>query len=373
MKKKICLLIILLLALTVIPVKATDLIASNDETLIAPNENELIVAPEQEESNFIADNVVDTNKLIDGTAFVAGNHVTVASPIDGALFVAGNVINLSSTQDILFAAGNNLSLHDIKTKDAFVAGTIINVDSSEIRDLYAAANTININSNIYRNAYLGGNSVTLTSRIEGDAYIEAENIVITKDAQILGTLKYPENASITIAKGANVKAKKTYKTTEVKTNYLSVIGNQLFDYLSMLLIGIILLALNKKVFNKIDKIKLETNTLAKEFGMGFACLLAAPIAAIICMMTGIGVPLGIIVLMIYGIMAYLSFIPTAYYLGHVLLRKKIKNKFFYFALALLGIYIIRLIPILGGLVTFVAICFGLGVYTDLLLKQVKQK
>lgn len=365
MKKKICLIIILVLSLAVIPVKATD--------LIAPHENDLIVTPEKEKSNFIANDIVDTKKLIDGTAFIAGNNVKVASPINGALFAAGNNVRLSSTQDILFAAGNDLLLEDIKTKDAFVAGSIINIESSEIRDLYATAKKININSNIYRNAYLGGDEVTISSRIEGDADIAAEKITLTKDAQVLGTLKYPEDAKITIANGASVGKTKTYKDTEVKATYTSVISDQIYAYLSMLLIGIILLALNKKVFNKIEKIKLETNTLVKEFGMGFAFLVVVPIASIIGMMTVIGIPLSLIVLALYIIMIYISIIPTAYYLGNVLLKKKIKNKFAIFAIALLCLYVLRLIPVIGGLVTFISLCFGLGVFTDLLLKQVNGK
>lgn len=366
MKKKLLLITILLLTVVFIPVKA--------ENLIAPHENDVILTPEKEKSNFIADNSVKTDKLIDGTAFIAGNTVNVESPINGAAFVAGNNVNLSSTQDILFVAGNNISLENINTKDAFVAGSNINIKSSLIRDLYVAGSDILIDSNVSRNAYVGGDTVTIDSNIAGNLDVDASTIILKDGASIGGTLKYPKNAKITIAKDVKINKTKTYN---VKSNssatFMSKVTDQAMAYLSMLLIGIILLALNKKVFSKIEKIKKELNVLAKEFGIGFAFLVVVPIAAIIAMMTVIGVPLSIIVLMLYGIMIYLSIIPTAYYLGYVCLHKQIKNKFGFFAIALLCLYVLRLIPVIGGLVSFISLCFGLGVYTDLLLKQVKGK
>ena len=358
MKKKIFLLIVLLMTLIIVPVKALD-----------------VVEVEKEKSNFVAGDTVKLEKFVDGTAFAAGNNVTVTSSIDGAAFVAGNNVSLTSKQDILFAAGNMVTLAGVNTKDAFVAGSHINIQTSTIRDLYAVAEEIRIDSDISRNAYLGGSTVIINGKINGNVEVAADTIKIGEGAEITGNLNYPEDANITITNGAIINKTTTYKNTNAnkQVTLASKLLDRLYAFLGMLLIGIILMALNKKAFTKIEKISKDLSTFAKNVGIGFIFLVVLPIAAIIAMCTVIGLPLGIISLLIYGIMIYLSIIPTAYYLGNICLKDKIKNKYLIFVIALLTIYILRIVPVIGGLVTFISICFGLGVYTELLKSNIKTK
>ena len=351
MKKKICLILILLLTLIIVPVGA------------------------KSKDNFIADDDVKVTKSIGATTFVAGNTVNVNSEIDGALFAAGNNVSLTSSEDILFAAGNNVTVESVITKDAFLAGSSVNIQASTIRDLYAAASNIRVDSDIMRNAYLGGDTVIINSKINGDVEIAADTIKLGEGAEIVGTLNYPEDAKLDVAEGAIINKKTTYEVEKINTEtmFMTSVLDRVYAFLGMLLIGIILMALNKKVFTKIGKINKDLNTFAKEFGMGFVFLVVVPVAAIIAMCTVIGLPLAIISLMIYGIMIYLSVIPTAYYLGNAFLKDKIKNEFFVFAISLLVIYLLRVIPVIGGLVTFISLCFGLGVYTELLKSNIKTK
>ncbi|MBQ3297676.1 MAG: hypothetical protein IJG97_02600 [Bacilli bacterium] len=350
MKKKVGLLLVLMIALLIVPVGA------------------------KSSNNFIADNSIKLADSIEATTFAAGNTVSIASNIDGALFVAGNDVTLNSSQDLLFAAGNMILIEGVNTKDAFVAGSSIDVKPSIIRDLYATAQTINIDSEISRNAYLGGETVVINSKINGDAQIDAETIKIGKNAAITGTLNYPENAKITITNGAVINKTKTYKNNiSTEKTMASKLLDRLYAFLGMLLIGLILMALNKKVFTKIEKINKDLSTFAKNLGIGFVFLVIVPVAAIIAMCTVIGVPLAIISLLIYGIMIYLSVIPTAYYLGNIILKDYIKNKYVLFIVSLLIIYVLKMIPGLGGLVTFISLCFGLGVYTELLKSNIKVK
>lgn len=351
MKKKIYLILILLLTLVVVPVGA------------------------KSKDNFIANDDVKVTKSIGATTFVAGNTVNVNSEIDGALFAAGNNVSLTSSEDILFAAGNNITVESVVTKDAFIAGSSINIQSSTIRDLYVAASNIRVDSDIMRNAYLGGDTVVINSKINGDVEIAADTIKLGEGAEIVGTLNYPEDAKLDVTKGAIIGKKTTYEVEKINTEtmFMTSLLDRLYAFLGMLLIGIILMALNKKIFTKIGKINKDLNTFAKEFGIGFVFLVVVPVAAIIAMCTVIGLPLAFISLMIYGIMIYLSVIPTAYYLGNAFLKDKVKNEFFLFAISLLVIYLLRVIPVIGGLVTFISLCFGLGVYTELLKSNIKTK
>ena len=351
MKKKIFLILVLIISLIVVPVGA------------------------KSKENLIASDNTKVSKSIGATSFVAGNSVDVSSEIDGAAFIAGNNVSVSSMQDYLFTAGNSITVNGVTTKDAFIAGSTINIQSSSIRDLYAAAGEIRIDSDISRNAYLGGNKVIINGKINGDVEVSAEDITIGEEAEITGTINYPENANINISKTAKVANKTTYKVAEVskEASIISTIKARLIAFLSMLLIGILLMAFNKKIFTKISKIKKDIGVFAKDVGIGFIFLAVVPFAAIILLCTVIGIPLSIISLLIYGIMIYLSVIPTAYYLGNVFLKKHIKNEFLMFTVALFVIYVLKMIPGIGGLIGFISLCFGLGVYTELLRDKVKTK
>ena len=321
-------------------------------------------------------NDVVVDEEVGSTAFSAGNNVSTTSRVDGANFVAGNNVTVSSSQDMLFAAGNNVILEKVETKDAFVAGSQITVKSSIIRDLYAAAGNIKLDSDISRNAYLGGESVIINSKIGGNVDVDASTITIGNNAEITGTLNYPKNATINIAETAKIGEKTTYKTVEKtkKENELAgTILEKVYSYLAMLLIGIVLMLLNKKTFKQIDKIKKDFKVALKTTGIGFVSLVVVPIAAIIIITTIIGVPLGIISLIVYGLLIYLSVIPTAYYLGNIVLKDKIDNKYVVFALSLLVIYILKVIPVIGGLVGFISLLLGLGIYTELIKNKITEK
>ena len=354
MKKKWSVLVIVLMILSVIslPVYAT-------------------------EDNFLADNNLIVEKSIGATTFAAGNNVKTSSTIDGINFVAGNEVEVASKQDYVFAAGNNVKMDNAEAKDAFLAGSKVLVKDSTIRDLYAAAGIVEINSNVSRNAYLAGDSIYINGTIEGDLVVSAEKVILGEKAVITGSFKYPEGSSVKKEEGAEVGKEETYKDTNVEVDFHPTFAgkvlNNCLSYLSFLVVALLLLLLKKDLFKKLDKVEKEGMTVLKSFGIGFLTLVATPIMAFIVLFTIIGVPLSILTLIIYGVLIYLAKIPTSYYFGKWILKDKIKNDYWVLVLSLLGIYILKLIPIIGGWVSFFVLCFGLGLYVRLFLESTKKK
>ena len=328
-------------------------------------------------NGFHANDDLTLEKKIASTLFAAGNNVEVSSEVDGAAFVAGNNLTLSSKQDILFAAGNSIELKNVETKDAFIAGSKINIDNSYIRDLYIAADTIRIDSDVNRNVYLGGNKVTINGYIGGDCYISADNIRIGKEAQITGTLKYPEDSKISISETAIVNKEETYKgknfdvKISMKEMIMTYILAKLLSFLSLLVTALIVFAVARKIFKKMEKMDFDFTSGVKHFVIGFLSLIAIPVASIMVMITIIGIPIAIITLIMYGISLYLSSVATSYYLGHHLFKDKIKNDYLVLVISLLLLFILKLIPIIGGFVSLISLCMGLGLYLQVLKKSAK--
>ena len=347
MKKKMCIFLMILITVLIMPafVQAKNNIHIRDEVTI--------------------------NEKIDDTSFILGNLIKMNSEVEGINFVAGNNITLSSKQDYLFAAGNMINLVNIETKDAFVAGSTISIESSTIRTLYAAGTIITVNSDISKNANLAGDKIVINSKIEGDVYIAAEEITIGEEAVINGTLEYPSAAKINMSKTARISKTKTYKTTSTpnkKEMIASTIIEKAYSFLSMAIIGIILLSIIKPFFNKVEETQKEE--ILKQILTGFLVLIVTPVAALILICTVVGIPIGIISMLLYGILIYLSPIPTAYFIGKNLFKEKIKNNYSLLLISLLMIYLIKLIPIIGSVVTFTGILFSLGLCFSILKEKI---
>ena len=250
----------------------------------------VICIPVNAKDNFYAGQDLKLNKEYSSTVFAAGNNVKATGKVDGISFIAGNDVSVENERDYLFVGGNIINVKKVTTKDAFLAGSNINVEESKIRDLYAAGERVNINSEITGKAYVGGNEVTINSTIKGDANISADVIILGENANIEGKLIYPETAKISKDNNAKITKEKKYKVKEESTKEKAM--NMFVDFLtsvcSILLVGLLLLSLNKKAFDRIDKEEKSAASIFKTALLGFAVLVLVPILSIVLISSTIG-------------------------------------------------------------------------------------
>ena len=318
-------------------------------------------------ANFLAEEDLVVEKEINGTLFAAGNTVKVTSSVDGISFVAGNKVNVSGQSDYLFIGGNDITVDKVNVKDAFIAGSFISISDSTIRDLWVAGSKVTISSDITRDAYIAGEKVVINAKIIGDVEIAADKIELGERAEIVGKLKYPEEAKLTKAETTKINETETYKSNNVKVNIspakaaLAFIIGEVYSYLVILLIAFVMLFLFKKTFSDIKKMKKDASVLLTTLA-GLIGLIVIPIASILIMITLIGIPLGVLGLVMYVIMIFLSIIPSVYFVGNWLFGKTIKNSYLLMMVSLLLFYVVKLIPFVGGLFELLMLLFGLGLY-----------
>lgn len=315
--------------------------------------------------------VIDEQK--DGSVFAAGEDIKVKSFIDGATFVVGENVEISSSQDSVFAIGEDIKLKNAYTKELFVVAKKIVIEMSEVRNLYVIGDDITVKSPISRNAYIKGNEIIIDTIVNGDLEIEAKKVKITKNAKIRGTLKYLKNTKITIEEDAMVKNKEIYnKSSKIKFTKKLIDGlvEFLISYASILLLGIIVLFLFKKHFAKLAKEELVAKNILKRMSTGLLLLVILPIISAILLVTIIGIPIACILLAVYILGIYLSIIPTAYYFAHKFLKNKVKNEYVILALGIIVIKLLELIPVIGGLIVFMSLCFGFGFIYKIRKKQI---
>ena len=266
-----------------------------------------------------------------------------------------------------FVAGKNIKLTDFTAKDVFVAGETITFKNASVRTLFASGSTIEFTGNISKRAYLAGENVVISGNVDGDVVVASANLTVEDNTVINGTLKYPEDATAKVSESASVANVKTYKTdtpTEKSTaeKVCDAIISWITSFAAILIVALVFMALNSKFFTKVTKLGKTAKESIILMLIGLGVLIITPIVGIIAMIGIVTIPLCVIALLFYGIMIYVSVIPTSYYLGNLLLKDKIKNKYLLLSVSLFALCLIKAIPIVGGLIGFLSLVFGLGVF-----------
>ena len=282
----------------------------------------------------------NTVKTVNHSMFTAGDDVSTNNMVKGIDFTAGNNLNINGSSEYGMFAGNSINFKGMVTRDLFVAGNQIVIDSSAniARDLYVAGNTITISADIKGNIFLAASEVIIDSKeIGGDVTLNSGKLTISDNTKINGTLKYNDNIDYSNT-NASIKEIKTYHVDEK------------------------------------SKDEVKKDKVFKTFGNGFLFLIAVPVISVILMISIVCIPLAIIALILYGIIIYLSSIISSVYFGRLIGNKILKLNNIYLQI-LIGVVItrlIRLIPIIGGLYSFVIVILGVGLVYNMMVKLHKE-
>ncbi len=334
-------------------------------TLIITNVNakELVVASED---------VEQTGKY-DSIRFVFGKTITNKADVDGLSIIAGEVLTLDGKTPYGFYAGRVLSVSENVLKDVFVAGDDITLTEKALvgRDAFIAGNNVKIKAVIQRDLRLGASSVDLSgATIKGNANVDAEEIKLDDNTKILGTLTYSEDTKISGLSDKNAKNVEVTKAKEVTETSESIsdiviekVTNFIMSTARAFIVMIILLWLLPKLNNKIKDEEFELSNVVKTSLIGLGTLIVIPIVSLIALFTGLLSSLSLIIFAVYAVSLYLSSIFVYYIVGNYIDEKFIKKDNMYLSLicGILLVKLIALIPILGGIISFVTLLYGLGI------------
>lgn len=320
---------------------------------------------------------------VDASVFLAGQNTENNAHIQGLLCLAGYKVNSTGVSEYLIAAGYDIAVGGAAVKDAVLAGCNIEISGNIGRDVYAFGKNISISGTIGRNAKLAADSVSINGTILGDLDITAGTIMISENAVISGKLRYNSDADI-VAPETTLQDAEIYEPDAADTEFfeeqpsatdllLDAIKGIVFSYVGVLAVAMLLLWLTP-LWETVDK-KYENASFGKyaaAFGIGFAVLVALPLASVILMVTVFGLRLGFTLLMLYLAAIAVSPVFLSFILGKLLWRKAFKKAVNYpaeLAIGVLAWRILASVPLLSFLVGFISIPFGIGVFVLLLGKK----
>jgi len=339
----------------------------------------------------------------DATVFLASSDPTSTAKVKGILFSAGNTVSIDGESEYAFIAGNTIALNGDVGRDAFIAGNTVGISGNVARDLYTAGNLVNIRGTVGRDIFAGGKTVSLGGEIGGNVCLSADNIQLADDLKIGGTLRFNENAKvtgpkelldgavlytsdaepepaaqpeagtqpegtpesgITITYNGSSEFSASTEPAREKNPIVSKLKSFLFTYIGLLLVAYFFLWLTPLWEKQDSKFSgADFGKYAATFGIGLAVLIVVPIAAIILMITGIGVRPAFVMLFVYIAALVAAPVFLGFVLGSLLWRRAFKRPCNYWAELAIGILAARvlvLLPFVSFAVRLVSTCFGLG-------------
>ncbi len=345
--------------------------AENDIELISTDGTEPIVDGSSDSTNqksttkdadeYLFGDTVTVDYVVDGNLFVCANKVYINSQIGGDAFILANEIEIGQNGYIysnLFALTNSLDIKGI-VYDLFTCAKTVSISGGYVyRDARVSCDTLNVNGVVGRNALVNASSINF-------------NTDSASNGLIYGDLKYSSKSELTIPD--TVVIGETTFTQEENNSTVPTAGEIAMSLLSVLvLIVLVWLVCNwlAPKFVAYSNNYIGKRTL-KTFGIGLLAMIAIPLVSVILITLKVTSLFALIILAIYLIALVVSYIVFIISVNQYLCERfkadnMIKKLGLLVALGIV-VYLVTLIPYVGGIISILMTVFGLGVLTSYVL------
>ena len=338
------------------------------------------------------DITIATTETIEDDLYVFGGNIAINGTIHGDLIAAGSNITVDGTVtgDVV-AGGNFIAIRGQVGGSVRAAGTTVVVDGKVTNDLLAAGNEVTILSNgrVGRDAILGSTNVTVSGQIARDLQAGGTNVKIdggvggnvlatvdklqlTDRATVGGSLKYTSKNEAQVANTSSVKGPIQRQTpadsgrAPLVTGTAAVVLEWLKGLIGLLILGILVVFFFPGFSRRAGEALVRSPWLT--LAIGALVLIGLPILSVVFFAVGAligGWWIGFVVLAVFGVVLALSIPVAAVGVGGAVLRIARRPVPVWLALfiGLVVLLLVALIPILGGVVIFCALLFGMGATT----------
>jgi cytoskeletal protein CcmA (bactofilin family) len=318
--------------------------------------------------------------------YAAGYRVEITAPMGADVIVAGRQIDIRRpvAGDIL-AAGWKVVLADRADDDVRIAAGEVSVDAAVAGDLVIAGGdvtigpqtrvsgrtwltggTVRLNGVFEREVRIAGATVQIAGEIRQPLAVTAETLEILPSARILGPLTYKGSSIARIAEGAIVNGPITYdqipRREAERARAFPAVSGVLFA-VHLLLVGLLVVVFLPQVETSV------VATLRARPGWsllaGFAVLVATPVAAVLLVISVLGLPLGLAMGALYALALFSGVVVIAFFVGDAEARLihagPVVTRGQHVVLLVAGVLTLALLrSLLGGFIVLVSVLFGLG-------------
>ena len=361
----------LLLALIITPLSASAFQFKAGEQLTIPSQEVI------SEDFYVAGGAITSEGPVGGDFTLAGGNLLVGSSVSQDLVAVGGSITVTGdVSDDFRAAGGTIVLQSAVAGDALIAGGQVTLSGSGIGgDVAVGAGALTITAPIAKDLRVGAGEVLIDSEIGGNVRIFADRVVLGENARILGDLTYDAVEEATIADGAEVNGEIVFTQTEgrhgsgvdgdaIAAGIVAFFTFWLFAKFLMILAGALVIGLMFKRY-AYAMVTQATDGPWGEIGRGLIFFIVVPLVSIVLLVTVIGIPIGILGLLAFGLTMWFATLAAPIIVGSVI-HKWIRKPALYvvsWKTILLGVvvfFLLGLVPFFGWLIVFVITLMTLG-------------
>lgn len=323
---------------------------------------------------FIVGGSVIRTEPVAGDFIGAGGTLELAAPVKGdEVVVGGNVRVGGAVGQNLYAAGGRVNVDGAIGRNARVAGGKVQVGagSTIAGNLTAAGGNVAMRGTVKGYMQAAGGEVIIDGPVEGDVAITSGRLTLGPKARIGGNLSY-RGDDLAVDPAASV-AGRTDRVASASPDSHSVYGSARtygFHGGWIWSAGLVLLAALFAAAVPPASIRVSRSLAAHPWYSllaGFVAIVCIPFAVILLMVTVIGIPLAMVVLLGYLILLVLGYVATAVSVGDAAVSKwrpadaqRSSWRVLAAVVSMLALTLIARIPFVGGLVVFIAVIVGIG-------------
>ena len=366
MKSRLGLALMVAFILTLLGAPAAFAADFRTDTTISIGEGEVI-----EDDLFLIGTTITVNGTVNGDLFVAGTSVTINGTVNGNINVAGESVTIGGAiSDGARVVANSFSFSGTVGRDLLLLGNTNAIVSDAVigRDLILTVSDLTLDGTVERRVAGVAEMVTLNGSVGTEFDISVENLTINDGASIGGDLTYRSENEAEIAGGAEIGGELTHEMAAAADDIdigfsVNSIAVGVVGLLMAAVYGTVLLLVFPRLTLAASNQLLENPLMS--LGMGVVFLIVVPIVAILVMITVIGIPLGIIALLLYGVALFSAQIFVGMTIGRLILsfvtdgnRRLIQ--FFGLLIGLLILFGLSFIPYVQSWAPLVIAILGLG-------------
>ncbi len=316
---------------------------------------------------YAASDRVEIEGRLDGDLVAWARRLSVDGQVEGDLFAAGETVDIQGTVgDSTRVAASTVTVGGTIDGDLIALAAVVDMfDDARITGrLVVASGVLRLNGTVDGDVLARVGEVVIGGTVQGSANITTDRLELAPSARILGDLDYTARTPLSPEAIAQVAGTVRYnEPVEEEPEGITTWGVLIWIWFTSaaLLAGILIVALFRRVVPSLVT-AVEGQAVIGTL-LGFAAFLVVPAGAVVAMVTLVGLPVGVVAVLLYVVALYLAKLPIAAWAGGRVLAlagRPNASPYVTMTVGILVLYTLFAIPYLGGLLWLVATWLGLG-------------
>ena len=305
----------------------------------------------------------------------AGANVVVSAPVGGDVLIAGGTLDIDQpVAGDVRAAGARIIIDAPVAGDVAALGGVVLVNG-RANDIQVMGGTVRLTGGADGSVSVYGSDVFIAGEYGGDVEVSAsDRITVAEGTVIHGAFRYNAPQTATIAQSAVVTGgivytgAASYLPSPEEARRYAIAGAGVF-FLVKALAALVAAGLVVGLFPRLSKrivqraLVPEPRPLFLRSLLGLALIVLTPILLILLAVSFVGIGIALIGGALYFLLIMLSYVYAGLLVGSVFLRMVVKRHVATWKAAILGmflLYVVSLVPIVGGLIAFVFMLLSAG-------------